>query len=159
MTATSEPRPATSEPQAHDASSAPAPALSPAARLFLEAPRFAVVGSVNADGSPHQAVAWYLLEGGKIVVNSAEGRHWPANLRRDHRVSITVAEAYAYVELRGEVEVDDDKDRAQSDIAAMARRYHADDPEHAEQMIEQVFRPQMRVSFRLRPTRVYEHLG
>ncbi len=132
--------------------------FSSAARAFLDALRFAVVATLNEDGSPHQAIVWYTLEDDAIVVNSAEGRRWPANLRRDPRVEVTVADGYRYLQLRGAVEVDDDPDRAQAAIAAMARRYHADDPAHAEDLVENYFRPQRRVSFRLRPTAIRESL-
>jgi PPOX class probable F420-dependent enzyme len=116
-----------------------------------------VVATLNPDGSPLQAVAWFRLEGDAIVFNSAVGRRWPANLIRDPRVSVMVADGYDYVELRGRVQVVGDPRQAQADIAALARRYHADDPEGAERMIERVFRPQTRVSFRLRPERILEH--
>jgi EAL domain-containing protein (putative c-di-GMP-specific phosphodiesterase class I) len=42
------------------------------------------------------------LEGDAIVFNSRVGRQWPTNLERDPRVSITVADGYDYVEMRGD---------------------------------------------------------
>ena len=113
-------------------------AISPEARAFLSATRFAVVATAGADRTPHQAVTWYTLDGDVIVLNSAEGRRWPADLRRDARVSVMVEDGYRYVSLAGTVEVDEDQDRAQADIAAMARRYHADDPAHAEPGVGQL---------------------
>lgn len=133
-------------------------AVSPEARAFLSTTRFAVVATVGADGTPHQAVAWYTLDGDVIVLNSAEGRRWPADLRRDARVSVMVEDGYRYVSLAGTVEVDEDQNRAQADIAAMARRYHADDPAHAEELIEERFKRQRRISFRLRPSAVSQDL-
>ena len=133
-------------------------AISPEARAFLSATRFAVVATVGADGTPHQAVAWYALDGDVIVLNSAEGRRWPTDLRRDARVSVMVEDGYRYVALAGSVEVDEDQDRAQADIAEMARRYHADDPAHAEELIEDRFQRQRRISFRLRPSAVSQDL-
>jgi hypothetical protein len=47
------------------------------------------------------------------------------------------------------VTVVDAVDQAQGDIAEMARRYHADEPERAETMIRNRFERQARVSFRL----------
>lgn len=134
------------------------PTLTQEVRDFLAADRFAVIGTIGADGTPHQAVAWYALEGDVVVVNSAEGRRWPADLRRDPRVSIMVADGYRWVALGGRVEIDDDQGRAQADIAAMARRYHADEPEKAEDLIANRFRPQHRISFRLRPETVAQDL-
>jgi PPOX class probable F420-dependent enzyme len=132
--------------------------LSDEVRAFLDEPRFAVVATIGADGAPHQAVVWYLLQGDVIVVNSADGRRWPANLRRDPRVEITIEDGYRYVQLGGTVDVDDDQGRAQADIAAMAHRYHADDPAEAERLIVDRFRLQHRVSFRLRPVAVRQDL-
>jgi PPOX class probable F420-dependent enzyme len=132
--------------------------LSDDVRAFLEIPRFAVVATIEPDGAPHQAVVWYLLEGDTIVINSADGRRWPANLRRDPRVDITVEDGYRYVQVGGTVEVDDDQARAQADIAAMAHRYHRDDPAEAEDLIANRFRLQHRVSFRLRPRAVRQDL-
>ena len=132
--------------------------LSDDVRGFLEVPRFAVVATIGEDGAPHQAVVWYLLRDDLIVINSATGRRWPANLRRDPRVEITVEDGYRYVQLGGTVEVDDDQGRAQADIAAMAHRYHADDPAEAEDLIVNRFRLQHRVSFRLRPVAVRQDL-
>jgi len=132
--------------------------LSDEVRAFLEVPRFAVVATIGQDGAPHQAVVWYLLVGDTIVVNSADGRRWPANLRRDPRAAITVEDGYRYVQVAGTVEVDDDQGRAQADIAAMAHRYHSNDPAAAEDLIVNRFRLQHRVSFRLLPEAVLQDL-
>lgn len=123
-------------------------------RAFLDAPRFAVVATLDLDGSPRQAVVWYRVDGDTVVVNSADGRRWPANLRRDQRIALTVEDGYRYVQLVGSVEVEDDQAVAQADIAEMARRYHAADPSRAERLIASVFRRQHRVTFRIVPTSI-----
>lgn len=121
-----------------------------AARHFLDVGLwFATIATIASDGAPHQAVAWYLLEDDVLVLNSADGRAWPANLRRDPRVSVTVEDGYRWLSVRGTVEVNDDQRIAQADIAAMARQYHADEPDRAEAMIRDRFERQSRVSFRL----------
>jgi PPOX class probable F420-dependent enzyme len=130
------------------------PSLPSDVRRFLaEAGRFAVVATINADGTPHQAVAWYLLDGDSLVLNSMVGRRWPANLMREPHVSVLVADGYRWVSLRGAVQVVSDRARAQADIAAMARSYHADDPGAAEREIR-TFETQERVTFVLRAARV-----
>ncbi len=131
-----------------------APTLTLEARAFLDAPRFAVIATLDPDGAPHQAVVWYRLDGDEIVINSAEGRRWPANLRRDPRIHLSVEDGYRYVQVRGRVTADDDQAVAQADIAEMARRYHADEPEEAEDLIRDRFQRQHRVSFRFRPDRI-----
>lgn len=129
-------------------------AISEPVRAFLAENRFAVVATIDPDGAPHQAVVWYRLDGDEIVLNSAEGRRWPANLRRDPRIELTVADAYRYVQARGVVTVVENQAVAQADIAEMARRYHADDPAEAEALIRDRFEKQRRISFRLRPARL-----
>ena len=81
------------------------------------------MATLNPDGSPLQAVVWYLLDGDAIVFNSRLGRRWPTNLGRDRRVAVTVADGYDYVEMRGRVEIDDDPELGQAVIASLARRY------------------------------------
>jgi PPOX class probable F420-dependent enzyme len=131
--------------------------MTPAVRSFLEgADRFATIATVNPDGSPHQTVVWFLLnDDDTLTLNSLVGRRWPANLRRDPRISLTVEDGLDYVVLRGSAEVTDDGEGAQADIAAMARRYET--PGQAEEMITGRFRPQHRISFRLRPRSVTTH--
>jgi PPOX class probable F420-dependent enzyme len=134
-----------------------APLAGPA-RSFLEEPgRFGVLASVNPDGTPHQCVIWYRVTDGGILLNSAVGRRWPANLQRDPRASLLVEDGYQYVVVRGAVEVLDDPVRALVDISDLARLYHRDEPETAERLIRDVFATQRRVSFLLRPRSVSTH--
>lgn len=134
-----------------------APALSAAGRRFLEPPRFAVVATLNPDGSPLQAVVWYALEGDAIVFNSRVGRRWPTNIGRDRHVSLTVADGYEYIEMRGEVDIDEDPVRGQDVIAGLTRRYEIDKKRADAQIAG--FAKQSRVTFTLRPTRVFERLS
>jgi PPOX class probable F420-dependent enzyme len=129
-------------------------------RVFLDAPRFATIATIDPDGGPRQAVIWYTLEGDEIVLNSAVGRRWPSNLLRDPRMSFSVideADGYRWVGITGVVSIVEDQPTAQADIAGMARRYHADDPEKAERIIHRQFERQARISFRLRATGVVSH--
>ena len=112
-----------------------------------------MIATIQPDGSAHQAVVWYRLDGDEIVVNSAEGRIWPRNLRRDPRIAFMVEDELRYVSASGTVRVEDDQAVAQADIAAMARSYHADEPGKADELIHGRFETQQRVSFRFRPTR------
>jgi PPOX class probable F420-dependent enzyme len=132
-------------------------------RAFLAAPgRFATLATVDPDGAPRQAVIWYRLDpDGRVTINSADGRRWPANLRRDPRCSLSVADpadAYSFVALVGRVaEVIDDQALAQADIAGLAHRYHADEPAKAEVAIAR-FRTQHRVTFRIHLLAAHDHL-
>ena len=56
----------------------PDPALTPEVRAFLEEPRVVTIATIDPDGAPRQAVAWYRLEpDGRILVNSRTPRRWP----------------------------------------------------------------------------------
>lgn len=132
-------------------------------RSFLAAPgRFATLATLDPDGTPRQAVIWYRLDAdGRIAVNSADGRRWPANLRRDPRCSLVIADpadGYSFVAVSGRVaEVIDEQAIAQADIAGMARRYHADDPAAADESIAR-FRTQHRVTFRIAAVAIHDHI-
>jgi len=132
-------------------------------RVFLAGPdRFATLATLDPGGAPRQAVVWYRLDpDGRIAINSADGRRWPANLRRDPRCSLSIldgADGYTFVALAGRVvETIDDQAVAQADIAAFARRYHADDPARVERLVAR-FLTQHRVTFRIEITSVHDHL-
>lgn len=105
-------------------------ALPPAARRFLEIPgRYAVIATLGADGSPHQAVIWYGIDEQGLLINSRVGRRWPTDLMRDPRVSLTVddsdapsgREAFVAVQARA-VPVATGA-QAMADIQMLARRY------------------------------------
>ena len=117
---------------------------------------FGTLATVSADGSPFQAVIWYLVRGDTLVINSKVDRVWPTNLLRDARVSLVVEDGYDWVGVRGRAEAVTDQATAQADIAAMARRYHADDPTQAERMVA-MFESQERISFVIHVERVTEH--
>lgn len=141
----------------------PTVSLTPAMAAFLGEAHPATIATLDPDGAPRQAVAWFRYDPpDTIVVNSAVGRRWPANLRRDPRVSVAVVDRndlYRWLGLRGRVvEVVTDQRVAQADIAGLARRYHADDPEEAEALIRDRFLHQERISFRIRILGVHDHL-
>ena len=135
--------------------------ISPGIRTFLDTTRFATISTIDPDGAPRQAVVWYTVDGDEIVINSAVGRRWPSNLLRDQRIAFAVIDAldgYRWIGMTGVVEVVTDQPTAQADIAGMARRYHADEPDEAERLIHDRFEQQARISFRIRPASISDHL-
>lgn len=132
------------------------PLISEKARAFLQESRFAVLGTAFADGRPQLTVMWYRLDDDTLMMNTAAGRVKDSNLRRDPRVAVCVEDGYNYVTLYGSVELDEDQATAQADIFGLAVRYH--DAERAEQMAENSFRKQQRVTLRMTIERVDEHL-
>lgn len=134
--------------------------LSSAQRRFLAEPGFVSVATLDADGSPTQAIVWYRLEpDGRILVNSRSGRRWCENLRRDPRVSLAFIDGrdgYRWLGIGGRVdEIVDELERARGDIVALAHRYH---PEGPSPDTIATFRRQPRVSFLIRIESVHDEL-
>ncbi|HEX7949507.1 MAG TPA: pyridoxamine 5'-phosphate oxidase family protein [Candidatus Limnocylindrales bacterium] len=132
--------------------------LSDRVRAFLAEPHFASLATVGAHGGLSQAVIWYRLEpDGRVLINSRDGRAWPANLRRDPRAHLAVfwkEDPNRWVGLAGRIdEVVDDVVRAREDIVALADRYGEASPATIAR-----FRSEPRVSFLLRIERVHDHL-
>jgi PPOX class probable F420-dependent enzyme len=120
------------------------------AQELIDAPNFAHLATVRKDGSAHGTVVWAHSEDGRLTLNSAEGRAWPANVRRDPRVTVTVANAenpYEYVEVRGRV-VEDTHDGADEHIDALSKKYLGKDEYPFRQPGEQ------RIRFVVEPERV-----
>jgi len=123
--------------------------LSPAVRAFLEEPRFCVFADINDDGTPHQTVLWYELQGDTILMNTAKGRVKDRNLTRDPRASFCVEDGYRYVTVVGACTLQsEDQQAAQADIKRLAVRYHG--PERGEEMAASSFAKQTRETIRLR---------
>ncbi len=129
--------------------------LSERARTLLQEVHFAVLGTINKDGSPQLTTMWYILEGDTIVMNTKAGRTKEHNMRRDPRISVCVADGYDYVTISGRVEMIDDHQIAQLDIFRLAIRY--DGIESAKQQMEEQFSKETRVSLRLKPEGIIEH--
>ena len=127
--------------------------LSDAARRFLEERRFAVLATINPDGTPQQTVMWYELRGDHIVMNTAVGRWKERTVRRDPRVSVCVEDGYRFVAISGRVTLDEDHGTTQRDIYSLARRYNPDfkDGDYP------VFATQKRVTLRISIDKVTAH--
>jgi PPOX class probable F420-dependent enzyme len=127
------------------------PVLPEAIRTWIDAPRFATIATLNDDGSPHQAVIWYLVDGDTLLINSRRERRWPQNVERDGRVSVAIHDHERlghWVGIRGRAERVRTGDASVEDIAAMAARYGGDPA---------AFRGQDRITFAVRIERTYEY--
>ncbi len=120
--------------------------LADTVRAFLSETRFAVLATLDRDGSIQQTVMWYELDDDQIVMNTARGRVKDSNLRRDPRLSICVEDGYRFVTLEGVAEIIDDQEIAQADILRLAIRYHGQ--EQGERQAAD-FRKQQRVTLRV----------
>jgi PPOX class probable F420-dependent enzyme len=97
-------------------------------RELLEQPNYAVISTVNPNGSIHSTIVWIGAEDGMVAVNSAAGRIWPTNLQRDPRVTVLVFESgnpYNYVEVRGTATAT--REGADEHINALTKKYIGQD--------------------------------
>ena len=95
---------------------------------LLAGPNYAVVSTLNSDGTIHNTVVWISAEDGAVAVNSARGRKWPTNLERDPRVTVLVYEQgnpYNYVEIRGRASAS--AEGADEHINALSKKYIGQD--------------------------------
>ena len=131
-------------------------ALTTEQRAFLDAKRFAVLGTVSASGAPHLTIMWYVLDGDEIMFNTKAGRAKESNLARDPRVSLLVYDdtGYKYLRIDGRVRAITDPDIAHHDIARLAVRYQG--AERARAAIAR-FNAEERISYRLPTARVYDY--
>lgn len=121
---------------------------------LLDAPNFATVSTLNADGTIHSAVVWADVQDGRLAVNSAVGRAWPANLARNPQVTVTVfdrANPYEYVEVRGKATAR--TEGADAHIDRLPKKYLGVDTYPSRQPGEE------RISFLVEPERVHHRKG
>ncbi len=125
-------------------------------RAFLREKRFAVLATLNKDGSPQLTTMWYLLEDdGSIMMNTKVGRVKESNLRRDPRISVCFEDDYNFLTVNGQVELIDDPEISQRDIYRLAARYHGE--EKARRQMENQFSKERRVTLILRPAHIVEY--
>ena len=130
--------------------------LSEKARAFLREKRFAVLATLNKDGTPQLTTMWYLLENdGTIMMNTRVGRFKERNLRRDPRISLCFEDGYKYLTIKGQVEMIDDPKVSQRDIYRLSARYHGE--EAAKKQMETQFSKEQRVTLRLKPGSIVEY--
>jgi PPOX class probable F420-dependent enzyme len=121
----------------------------PSVKQLLDQPNYAVVSTLNQDGSVHSAVVWIGLEDGELAVNSAIGRKWPTNLERDPRITVVVYPGdnpYDYVEVRGTATAS--RNDADDHINRLTKKYIGQDEYPYRQPGEQ------RVKFVITPEKV-----
>jgi PPOX class probable F420-dependent enzyme len=95
-------------------------------RAFLEEPRFAVMGTINASGTPQLTVMWYavLPDEDVVVLNATRGLVKERNLRRDPRMSLCFEDGMRYVTLEGWAELIEDRAQQEREVNELiAPRY------------------------------------
>lgn len=119
--------------------------------IVKEGQNYAIVAVPTDDGSVQSVIVWaHADENGNVTLNSAEGRSWPANLRKAGRATVTMmadGNPYEYVSIRGRL-IEDTQEGADEDINMLAKKYIDAD--------EYPFRQprEVRVKFTLEPEKV-----
>lgn len=75
---------------------------------LVDGRNYAVLATVNPDGSPQTSVVWVGRDADDVFFTTVEGRIKHRNMLRDPRVSLTVidwSDPENYVELRGRVSI------------------------------------------------------
>jgi PPOX class probable F420-dependent enzyme len=80
--------------------------LSEAQRAYLDEIHYAVVATLNADGSIQQTVVWYLLDADEIRFSCGAGSVKARNLRRSPTISVTLSDGRRYLTLQGTAAVE-----------------------------------------------------
>jgi PPOX class probable F420-dependent enzyme len=88
--------------------------LNDATLRLLDGKNYAVLATVNPDGSPQTSVIWVGRDGADVLFSTVEGRVKHRNMVRDPRVSISVidwVDPENYIELQGRVSMTPDVGR------------------------------------------------
>jgi PPOX class probable F420-dependent enzyme len=115
---------------------------------LLEKPTFAHLATVRPDGSPQSSVMWFAWEGSRIRMTHTRTRQKFANLAREPRVALSIADpadGYRFLEVRGTVEKMED-DPGGEFFRSLQRRYGID-------MDDPVSDADVRVIITIRPDR------
>ncbi|MCX5137359.1 PPOX class F420-dependent oxidoreductase [Streptomyces sp. NPDC060011] len=100
-------------------------------RAFVsQGTRTGKLSTVRADGSPHVAPIWFVLDGEDLVFNTAKDSVKGKNLARDGRVALCVDDdrpPFAFVVLEGRAVLSEDVDDLRHWAARIGGRYMGED--------------------------------
>ncbi len=94
--------------------------------FLLTGTRTAKVATSMRDGGPHVMPVWFVLDGERIVFTTGRDSVKGRNLRRDPRVAVVVEDddpPFAFVHVRGRVEISEDLDEMLRFASAIGARY------------------------------------
>ncbi|MCX4402475.1 PPOX class F420-dependent oxidoreductase [Streptomyces sp. NPDC059837] len=100
-------------------------------RAFVsQGTRTGKLSTVRADGSPHVAPIWFLLDGDHVLFNTAKESVKGRNLARDGRAALCVDDdrpPFDFVVLEGRTELSEDLDELRHWAARIGARYMGED--------------------------------
>ncbi|MFF8586760.1 PPOX class F420-dependent oxidoreductase [Streptomyces althioticus] len=88
------------------------------------------LATVRADGRPHLAPVWFVLDGGDVVFNTGAETVKGRNLARDGRIALCVDDdrpPFAYVILEGRARLSEDVEELRHWAARIGARYMGED--------------------------------
>ncbi|MER5542721.1 PPOX class F420-dependent oxidoreductase [Streptomyces sp. NPDC002589] len=88
------------------------------------------LSTVRADGSPHVAPIWFLLDGDELVFNTGKDTVKGRNLARDGRIALCVDDdrpPFHFVVLNGSARLSEDLDEVRHWATRIAARYMGED--------------------------------
>ena len=94
--------------------------------FLMEATRTAKVATTRADGRPHVAPVWFVLDGDDLIFTTGAGSVKGKSLQRDPRVSVAVDHAvapFSFVVVDGIAEISHDQDELLRWATALGARY------------------------------------
>ncbi len=128
---------------------------------LLTGPYFAVLTTIAPSGQPENTVVWCSWDGEHVLVNTADGRRKPANVRNNPKVALTVIDpknAFRWIDVRGEVaEIVSDSEYA--NINAHAKLYAGVDEYYGGVAPIENKGKEERIIFKIRPDRVLAFPG
>ncbi|CAM5692279.1 hypothetical protein [Streptomyces afghaniensis 772] [Streptomyces afghaniensis] len=88
------------------------------------------LSTVRADGSPHVAPIWFVLDGDELVFNTGKNTVKGRNLTRDGRVALCVDDdrpPFSFVVVQGSARVSEDLDEIRHWATRIGARYMGED--------------------------------
>lgn len=95
-----------------------------------EGTRTAKLSTVRADGSPHVAPVWFVLDGDDILFNTGKDTVKGRNLARDGRVALCVDDErppFSFVTVQGRAELSEDPAELLDSATRIGGRYMGED--------------------------------
>jgi PPOX class probable F420-dependent enzyme len=104
----------------------PARMFSDDVRALLDLPAIASLATLLPDGTPQMTVMWYRRVDDTLQMITPASSRKARNMANDGRAAIVVTDpdnGYAYVEMRGQIELSRDVDAIGATLRAIATRY------------------------------------
>jgi PPOX class probable F420-dependent enzyme len=129
--------------------------LSPKVEEFLKGKHIGEIATSMKDGSPHLTPIWYMLEDGKLIINTTTKRVKYHNIERDNRVCLLVEDGYQHVIVFGKARIAKERD-GKKDIETLAIRYTGE--EQGKKSARNIYWKQPRATIEITPERVVDAL-